>query len=103
MSEIANDLQCPGSCSWFVFVFLWVSLFCLLVWGCLFRFFFRGFCICVKIVVTSLWAKAKGLFGCLILFVCLFGLKKTPTKRHTNQTNPIPQKYSAEKEKNNAV
>lgn len=65
-------------------LFIWVS-------------FYGIFLFVVKIVVTSLWAKAKGLFGCLILLawlVVVFFEKKK--KMHINKTNPIPQKYSAE-------
>lgn len=72
-------------CGWVCSV-CWFGVVCL-------GFFFRRFFICVKIVVTSLWAKAKGLFGCLILFVCLFvWIKKNTNKKAYKPNQPNPPK-----------
>lgn len=78
-------------------LFVWFGVVCL-------GLFLGGFVFVVKIVVTSLWAKGKGLFGCFILFGWMAGVfKKKRTKYHTNKTNPTTQKYSTEKEMNNTI
>lgn len=67
-------------------------------------FFLWGFLFVVKIVVTSLWAKAKSLFGCLILLawlVVVFLKKKKKNAYKQNQSNP--PKIFCRNENNNEV